>query len=108
MEKISIHKFKVLPKLDIFDIYLNLSQPNIYWSKTLYPKSQLRLKQREIYLDLNYLIQVIIFLLPVLLMSASYYRVITALWASTKVAPESIPYKTLLSGMIIQRTDNQF
>ena len=29
--------------------------------------------------------QVIIFLLPVLLMSASYYKVITALWASTKV-----------------------
>ena len=31
----------------------------------------------------------IIFLLPVLLMSASYYRVITALWASTKVPPHS-------------------
>ena len=55
MEKFPIQKFKVFPKLDtaIFDIYLNLSQPNIYWSKTLHPKSQLKSKQRKIYLDLD-------------------------------------------------------
>ena len=44
MEKFPIQKFKVLPKLDtaIFDIYLNLSQPNIFWSNTLHPKSQFK------------------------------------------------------------------